>query len=256
MSRLLARLCATLIACVVAFHGHGAAQTREAVAVEFDLSEAELQLLEEGARVRFVVGYFADPPGGEEPLFSYTVDRMARTADGRLRVALRPWDAPAGGQLVVRMRTVTPGGTSPWSAPSGRVAAETLARRPAVRRDRRAERTDRRAGRSAKEAAVVADEVRTNAALRSALAERFPGVNLDEAAAGYPNLQTFIGALYAASRHGIPFDDLKPLTMTRQRTSLAPALQKLRPTLDAAAAAREAFDVAQTIVRESRRDRR
>src|SRR5690606_24599597 len=129
------------------------AQDRAGAAVEFELPNPELRLLQEKANISFIVGYFAE--GSSEPLFSYPADDAAITPNGRVRLPLRQWSAPDGQQVVVRVRTVTAGGQSVWSEPSEAVGAARLAGRGdrgATRAERRAER---RAARDAKAAAAL-----------------------------------------------------------------------------------------------------
>jgi hypothetical protein len=230
--------------------------------VEFDLPADQVALLGKGAPIYFIVGYFADDGPSKKPLFAYEVrgSEITSARQGSVRLPLRGWQAPADRQrAVVRVRTVTATGQSPWSAPSGVVETQILAhleppsgqnlvKEPTPGHKGSASRTVQNgaAGRT------IQEELRTNTALTTALERRFPKVNLSEAGTGYQTVKSFIAALCAASNTGIPFEELKPLTVSGPRNALAQALRKLRPEINAQVEAKQAQHEANKIVKAAR----
>jgi hypothetical protein len=67
-----------------------------------------------------------------------------------------------------------------------------------------------------------------------------PGTTLAQAAQGFRNQGQFIAALHVSKNLGIPFAQLKAEMTGKDHDSLGRAIQELRPTADAQAAARQA----------------
>jgi len=66
------------------------------------------------------------------------------------------------------------------------------------------------------------------------------GVTLDEASTGFKNQGQFIAALHVSKNLNIPFADLKAEMTGKDHDSLGQAIHQLRPTTDAASAAKHA----------------
>ena len=85
------------------------------------------------------------------------------------------------------------------------------------------------------------------------------GMTLNQASSGFKNEGQFIAAVHVSQNLGIPFAQLKAAMLGASTSStgasspmsLGQAIQKLRPTLDAATAVRRAENEADTDVRET-----
>jgi hypothetical protein len=244
------RFAATLaLVCMVMWLGPqaSAVQGDTRTVVEFELPTSDVTLIKNGGSIRVQVGYFGEGVG-DEPLFSYSAAPRV-TPEGHVRVTLQAWKAPTAAAIVVRVRTLVSGSASPWSAPSAPITPESLT----GGNNRAAFRAARRAARESKAAAQVVEQLQSNSTLTSLLAQKYPGVDLEKGVTGYANLRNFIATLIVSTRLKISFEELKPLTLSRERNAFEMAIQKLRPGTDAAAEARSALTEAADIIRQTRR---
>ncbi|MBX9346324.1 hypothetical protein K5M36_04410 [Chromobacterium vaccinii] len=85
----------------------------------------------------------------------------------------------------------------------------------------------------------VSDKLASDSRLSASLAAKLPpGADVQQAAAGFRNLGSFVAAVHVSSNLGIPFGELKDKMMSGD--SLGQAIHALRPGVDADAAARQA----------------
>ncbi|MBA8734755.1 hypothetical protein A203_09420 [Chromobacterium violaceum] len=85
----------------------------------------------------------------------------------------------------------------------------------------------------------VSDKLARDSRLSAGLAAKLPpGTDLQQAAAGFRNLGSFVAAVHVCSNLGISFSELKGKMMSGD--SLGQAIHALKPGVDADAAARKA----------------
>jgi hypothetical protein len=95
--------------------------------------------------------------------------------------------------------------------------------------------------RSKEHSRSVAQQIAANAPLASKVRALLPsGMNLQQSASGFRSERQFLSALHASKDLGIPFAQLQAEMTGADHDSLSRAIHELKPTVDAAAAARTA----------------
>lgn len=96
----------------------------------------------------------------------------------------------------------------------------------------------------------IAHRIATNTALNAKVQSLLPsGMTVARAAAGFKSESQFLAALHASKDLGIPFAQVKSEMTGADHDSLLRAIQELKPTTDAAAAAKTAQNEATTDIR-------
>jgi hypothetical protein len=227
------------VALAVAWTGRAESPTLQGKWLEFDLPD-------DPSITGVVVGYFAS--GEKAPAFSFEVprSRIEKSASGSMRIPLVVGTLPAGQTYTIRLRTIAGGRRSPWSEPSGSfvvpadpvdpvgvpVAANDRPRRPP-------------------QSAVSALE--HDAESRKRLSNKFPKIDVMDAATGYRTIRDLATDLFAADNLEVPFAELKKLTAGAGNRNLAKAITVLKPKADAKREARRALSQARSLLRNASR---
>jgi hypothetical protein len=93
--------------------------------------------------------------------------------------------------------------------------------------------------------------VKQNPHLAARLQTLLPGVDLENASAGFRNLGAFVGAAHVAHNLDIPFDQLKARVTGANPMSLGQAIHELKPGANADAEAKKASRSADDDIKES-----